>query len=169
MLIYLLRHGPAGERDPARYPDDDLRPLTDDGRRRTESVARGIAALGLRMDHILSSPLVRARQTADLAARHLKFAARQIVETPSLAPESPPADGLGELATLDIDASTLLVGHEPHLSQLLSLLVAGRTDAVQTDFKKAGLAGVECDDVVSAGRGVLQFLLKPGQLVQMAD
>lgn len=169
MLIYLLRHGPAGDRDPSRYPNDDLRPLTNDGRRRTESVARGIAALGLKIDHILSSPLVRARQTADEAARSLKFAVRQIVETPSLAPEIPPADVLGELAALDIEASVLLVGHEPHLSQLLSLLVAGSADVVRMDFKKAGLAGVECDDAVAAGCGVLQFLLKPGQLVQLAD
>lgn len=169
MLIYLLRHGPAGERDPARYPNDDLRPLTADGRRRTESVARGIATLGLKIDHVLSSPLVRARQTAEVVTQRLKFAERLVVESPSLSPDRSVAVVLGELTKLDVDASVLLVGHEPHLSQLLSLLIAGSADAVQTDFKKAGLACVECDDAVAAGCGVLQFLLKPSQLVQMAD
>jgi len=167
MHVYLLRHGLAGERDDPRFPDDTLRPLTAEGKRRTRAAARGIAALELAIEQIISSPLVRARQTADIAADELKTGRDDIVESAALAPDRLPGEILKALREGSYGKNVLLVGHEPHLSSLVSLMVTGRADAMEMAFKKAGLAGIDCAAGLAAGSGVLEFLLKPSQLAIM--
>lgn len=167
MHVYLLRHGLAGERDDQRFPDDTLRPLTGEGKRRTRAVARGMAGLELGIEQIISSPLVRARQTADIAAAELKMAGGSILESAALAPDRSPGEIFKALRDGSCGTNVLLVGHEPHLSSLVSLMVTGRADGMEMAFKKAGLAGIDCEAELAAGSGVLEFLLKPGQLAMM--
>ena len=169
VLIYLMRHGIAGDSDPDRFPDDDLRPLTKKGKRRTLAVARGMAVLRLDIERIVTSPLVRARQTAIIAAEAMRIAARKIVESTTLSPAAPPGDILLEMRNISAGKANLLVGHEPHLSRLLSLLITGRVDLSQIELKKAGLVCIECPEVPVAGSGVLLFHLKPRHLVALGE
>ena len=167
MMIYLLRHGIAAERSADKYPDDDLRPLTARGILRTTEVSRGLVALGLRTTRLWSSPLIRARNTARLAATVLGVSEDIIVESDALRPEKKAAAVLAEIAAAKSETPVMLVGHEPHLTHLASLLIAGNEEAAVLTLKKAGLVGIECSFPPAAGRGALQFLLKPGQLAAL--
>jgi phosphohistidine phosphatase len=123
--LYLLRHGPAMEREQFRGRDDSLRPLTPEGRTRMRDAARGMRVLGLSFDLILSSPYVRAHDTADLVAKI--FTSRRYLKlTKLLTPEANPEELIRHLATLPRPHSVLLVGHEPHLSKLLAKLLGVR-------------------------------------------
>lgn len=160
MNLYLLRHAIAEEAG-AGLADSD-RPLSDEGFQKLRRVVRGMHALELSFDRILSSPLLRARQTADIVARRL-LAKGKVELTKQLAPAGPHEALLREIATLDPPAKdVLLVGHEPHLSRFISLLVAGSPDC-SFAMKKAGLCLVSAARL-RAGRGRLEWLVTPRQL-----
>lgn len=136
--LYLVRHAAAGRRGPA-WPDDRLRPLTPDGRRRFRRVVRGIAAHGARIDLVLTSPLVRARQTADLLAA--AFGAPRAVVLPALAPGGTPARVVAALARRRSAARRIaLVGHEPDLGSLAAWLIGAREPLA---FKKGGVCRID--------------------------
>lgn len=157
MDLYVLRHGIAAERDVRRYPDDDLRPLTGKGIARMRREAAGMRALGLTPDAIVSSPLLRAMQTAEIA-RDALGAALSVSE--ALVPGAHPALLLAELAGAygDGDAA-LVVGHEPHLSRLVSFALTGSADQI-VRLKKGGLCHLRLD---GDGGGQLLWALTPGQ------
>jgi phosphohistidine phosphatase len=163
MDFYVLRHGAAEDRGPL-WPDDETRPLTADGRAKTREVAAGLKQLGVAPGAIYTSPLVRARQTAEIVARELGLAER-LRETAHLAPGGT-ADGLlGAIAAETPGAaSVLVVGHEPDLGLLVSRLLTGDERAVNVPLKKAGLALVELDQVPPQGKGAFKWLLAPGHL-----
>jgi phosphohistidine phosphatase len=165
MNLYLMRHGPAVEREKFRGRDDSQRPLTPEGREKMRDAARGMLALGLSFDLILSSPYVRAHETADLVAkvftnrRHLKL-------TDLLTPEADPAEVIRHLATLPRTHSILLVGHEPHLSTMLAKLVGARTPGTLKLRKGAlGLVSVEKSRHASGAR--LEWLLTARHLARI--
>ena len=106
---------------------------------------------------ILSSPYVRAKQTADIAASVLSAGTVQFLE--SLYPHSDPEDTIIDINALDVD-EILLVGHDPHMSDLLSLLVCGSRDVFS--LKKSAIAAVEFSGKLEAGLGNLKWLLTPG-------
>src|SRR5260370_30768905 len=124
MNLYILRHGIAVEHGAAGYENDDERPLTGKGERKMWAIAEAIEALEICFDSILSSPLVRARQTAEIVADALKCKKRlELTDTLSPQPGTKPLiEYLQDQRALD---DILLVGHEPFLSQLISLLVSG--------------------------------------------
>lgn len=146
MRVYLLRHGIAAERG-ADYPDDTLRPLTDRGRDKTRRCARGLLALGIDFDLVLASPLVRARETAEIVLHELALPDNRLQITRALEPGAPPADTLRAIpaaaGALDPAFTVLLVGHEPSLSHVVSWLLCGNPDAVAVLMKKAALCMVE--------------------------
>lgn len=149
MDIWLLRHAAAEERS-ATGRDAD-RELTSDGLRRAERIARGLAALQPAIDRVLTSPYRRALQTAEPAARELGLE-KQLRQARALEPGSDPAEILEELRTEEA-AGVLLVGHEPHLGNVLGLLLGG--EGLAPPLKKASVAWVERE-----GReGVLRALL----------
>ncbi len=161
MTLYLLRHGiaePAGHGDPARDPH---RALTPEGRRRIREIARGLRRLGVAPDLLLTSPLVRARQTAELVAEALDRA-DALEETPHLGvpPDSPAL--VRELNhRRPRPTSILLVGHEPHLSEFTGWLIAGKAGAGLV-FKKGGLARLDVPTLLAGGRCArLEWLLPP--------
>jgi phosphohistidine phosphatase len=157
LALYFLRHGQAGNRDEWQG-DDSARPLTTDGKRRMQREAAAIRALGVSPDVILSSPLVRAQQTAEIVATGLDLRDRLVMD-PRLGPGFDPRQ-LKALLAAHRDASTLLlVGHEPDFSETISRLIGGG----RLDVKKGGLALVELEDRASlAGR--LLWLLPPRML-----
>ena len=162
--LYLVRHAVAEERGPA-WPDDALRPLTDDGAKRWRRQAAGLARLDARPDVILTSPFTRARQTADLlAAAYAKKP--KVLELPALQPGGKPRDVLRALEPEARRASMALVGHEPGLGELAALLVGFRTPP---EFRKGGVARIDVAILPPpAGSGALAWWLTPKVLRALA-
>jgi phosphohistidine phosphatase len=163
MRLVLVRHAIAEEREafaPTGRPDDE-RPLTPEGVRKMRRAARGLhQAIGA-LDLLATSPLVRARQTAEILAE--RFAITP-VEVPQLAP-SGALEELREWVLQRESASTVaLVGHEPTLGQFAGLMLCGRAAPLVT-FKKGGACLLE------TGRGAkvhLRWALTPAQLRRLA-
>ncbi len=171
MRIHILRHGPATPREEVGVGQDRDRALTPEGLRKTRQAARGMRALGIAVETVLTSPLVRARQTADIAALELGLPPSAVVETPVLEPGAPPTEVVRELARLATAGagSVLLVGHEPGLSRLAAFLLTGDPSGLRLTLKKAALCLVECDPAELQDGGALGFLLQPAQLRAAAD
>jgi phosphohistidine phosphatase len=164
--IYLLRHGLAEERAPSGPGRDADRRLTPKGKRKVWRVAAAMEALGLRFDAILSSPYVRARETAEIVAEAFNLAgALSFVSalTPGGSHEML-VRALRELKPRP--EAVLLVGHEPHLSEFASLLVSGSARGVLV-LKKAGLCKLFTDSLTAGRCAVLEYLLTPKQLELM--
>ena len=166
MNLYLLRHGPAEERDATRGRPDRDRVLTAEGRARMKHIARAMAAMELSFDWILSSPFVRARETAELVAAGLR-PRRPVTLCAGLAAEAGPADLLPYVARLKpAPQDVLLVGHQPYLGALAALLLGSRCDRT-VDFKKGGLACFVWGEP-PGGKASLVWLLTPGLMKLMA-
>lgn len=153
LKLYFLRHGAAVEADEWKGGDFD-RPLTDDGRKRLAQEAKALRKLGLELDVIVTSPLVRAKQTAEIVADALKV--RSVVDDPRVGS----GFDLGSLEGIvrdHADASAImLVGHEPTMSETIGGLVG----SARLDLKKGGLACVELADPSSL-HGTLLWLVPP--------
>ncbi len=151
MRLYLLRHGDAIE---SPYYHDSQRPLSDLGQRQIQSVARFLQSSRAKIDLILSSPFVRARETADCVG---KSSGTDIVTSEHLLSGASDRELLKEINRHEVGALTL-VGHEPQLSGLISLLTAG-DQHFRVSMKKGSLACVEVKFPVKKGDGVLEWLL----------
>ena len=157
MRIILFRHGPAGQRDPVRWPDDRLRPLTPRGVRRTRLAAAGIRRLEPHLGAILTSPLLRALTTAELLKEQAAQADLETLE--ALVPGGPPHAVVGILAARPTTRDIALVGHEPDLGQLAGLLMFDESVAI--GLKKAGACAIEFAEGVRPGAGNLTWFLPP--------
>lgn len=154
--LYLIRHGLADERGP-EWPDDSKRPLTDDGISKLRKEARGLRQLDVGFDVIVSSPLVRARQTADVLAEVLETKAA-IVSSDALAPAGSPAAVIQEIARHARKGYVALVGHEPNLGELAAHLIHAREPL---SFKKGGVCRIHFDVPPPKGAGALVWFLPP--------
>ena len=155
MKLLVVRHGVAMERD-AYLSDDDVRPLSLDGFRKMRKNARGLATLVDAPLFMASSPLMRAKQTAEILQG--EWTEIQILDCEALRPEAKPQD----LATWLNDRLesgmelVVVVGHEPHLSQLIQWMTGGRVE-----LKKGGACLVDFDDRIARHRGRVQWLATP--------
>ena len=165
VLLYLVRHAIAEERGEA-WPDDRLRPLTEEGRARMERQVEGLAALGVQVDAILTSPLVRTRQTADILLHGLR-GRPEVIDWEPLEPERRPKDVLAALKAYREYTSLALVGHEPGIGELAAALIAARHPVA---FKKGAVALIEVADAAAAaaGSGELRWFLTPRILRRVA-
>ena len=156
---YLVRHAIAEERGPA-WPDDDLRPLTDAGARKMKEVVRGLGRLDVDVELILTSPLVRARQTAEIVSRWLP--SRPDVETlPALVPGHTPAATMRALASATDVSSMMLVGHEPDLGALAAWLLDARRPLA---FRKGGVCRIDSARWPFGARSDLRWFMPPSVL-----
>ncbi len=161
MKLYLLRHAEAVPREDS-IPDCD-RALTSDGMETMKTVALGMRALKIKVDLVLTSPLVRARQTAEIAAVALGVKSK-ITLTKNLAPDADPESFIAELALKHCSIKNiLLVGHEPHLGRLASVLLTGTTD-LPVIFKKGGLMALKLDSKPCKQGATLKWFLTPRQM-----
>ena len=144
-MIWLLRHGDAAEGSP-----DAERPLTDKGREQSRAAGAALKALGIEIDACMTSPKVRAADTARLACEQLGG-----VE-PQLEPKLSGGPFDAEALAAGLGDNVLLVGHDPDFSTAVHDLTGA-----QVRMKKGGLAGVD--------RGELKVLLRPAELEAMAD
>jgi phosphohistidine phosphatase len=165
MRVIVLRHGPAESRDPQRWPDDERRPLSREGRRSTRDVADGLAVLEPKARTILTSPATRARSTAEIVRERLS--APKPAEWAELRPEAPTAALLERLARHhDPNETVVLVGHEPQLGELVGLALTG--DAVSiTRLSRSGGAAVSFSRSVGAGAATLDWKLDRKGLIAL--
>ena len=160
MKLYILRHGDAVGIGEPKYPNDADRPLTPKGIQRTKLLAHTLRGMEISFDHIFSSPLTRARQTAEIVERGLLFHGRLELIT-HLSPTCDVEKLLAQLAAIrPVPENVLLVGHEPYLSQLISLLCIGGAGLPLT-LKKGGLCRLEVETLRAAKCAVLEWLLTP--------
>src|SRR5438105_8143109 len=131
MRVFIMRHGPAGQHGDPQYPDDSQRPLTRGGCKKTRACARGMQALGIEPARILTSPYVRARQTAELVADELDLDDDALRNTDALVPGRGAEAVFEELRKEAADGTVVLVGHEPDLSKLISQLLTGDGETTQ--------------------------------------
>ncbi len=155
--IYLVRHAIAEERS-AAWPDDNLRPLTREGIRRFKEVVRALNSLDVELDEIVTSPLTRARQTAELLSDGLH---RRPVVTISkaLAPGTPPGKVFAGLTRGSYRVA--LVGHEPDLGGLTAFLIGARCPV---PFKKGGVCRIDVPKGTAGQGGTLVWFAPPGLL-----
>jgi phosphohistidine phosphatase len=168
MNIFMLRHGIAADRDPAKFPDDSLRPLIPRGERKLRRVCEAMQEMELSLDLILSSPFLRARRTAEIAAEALGLSDALRFDD-ELAPEGDPVRLIEHVyGMLPEPRNLLLVGHEPYLSRLISVLTTGG-GGLGIELKKGGLAGLEAQERLAFNHSaVLKWLLTPRQMASMA-
>jgi phosphohistidine phosphatase len=161
--VIVLRHGPAESRDPSRWPDDTLRPLSAKGVIQTRRGARGLGRLVDTVGHLASSPALRATRTAELVAAELDRP-RRIELWPELAPDRTAASLFARVARVARpNHPLLLVGHEPSLTELVGLAVTGETVAF-AHLAKGGAACFEFPSAVRPGAARLLWLLTRKQL-----
>jgi phosphohistidine phosphatase len=159
LLLLLVRHAHAGDRDPDRWPDDRDRPLTDKGRKVQRRVSRALGEQQLVPTLVLTSPWTRAAQTAEILVSELGLPHPPI---PSAALAAPPelsrlADDIGEPGS---DAIVALVGHSPWIEELAALLLTGQPTGLRLDYPKSGVMGIDLAKP-AAGAGELRFFLRP--------
>jgi phosphohistidine phosphatase len=134
MMLYVVRHALAED---VSAGGDEARHLTDVGRERTLRAAAGMRAMGLEFDLILTSPLARAVETAEIIATAYAsgLTPRVLAE---LATGVTPGDAVAALAPYGRNDSVMIVGHEPQLSSLISILLTGERDAMHLRMRKGG-------------------------------
>jgi phosphohistidine phosphatase len=166
MHLFLLRHGIAADHGDPLCPHDSERPLTPQGRRKTRLVAGTLGRLGIKPDVILTSPFVRARQTADITATVLR-AKKRLRVCQHLAGGGDAKRLIAELNRLHGNAdSVMLVGHEPDLSELASLLISGKPDDAHLELKKGGLCVLQTAALCAGKCATLLWLAPPKLLSQ---
>lgn len=161
MDLLIVRHAIAFERDPQRWSDDGTRPLTPEGKRRAKKAAAGLKRFTKPPDRLLTSPLIRARQTAQILTEVAGWP--QAEEVAALSPEEAPQSLLALLGKHRSEV-VAIVGHQPGLGQLLSACLLGEDGNLPIDLKKNAVACVSFRGSVRAGRATLKWLATPRML-----
>lgn len=157
--LCLVRHAIASEADPRRWPDDRLRPLTDEGIMKMREAARGLAEI-FGAGAILSSPFLRARQTAEILMEAFEIEDLHISDALASGDDR---QLLADLEALDTRRA-FAVGHEPLMSRTLSRMLTGDPDCMASVFKKGTAALVTFTGPIAPGRAHLEWLLQPAAL-----
>ena len=158
MQLFIVRHGLAVDREDPKCPPDPERYLTEEGVKKTKGVAKGVAALGINADLFLSSPYVRAVQTAELFADVLEYPKQKIRRTDLLLPGAEPSLFFRELARDKKSSAVFCFGHAPHLDDLIATALGLKHHV--TSLKKAGAALIELRRL-SPPSGQLVWLATP--------
>ena len=164
MNLYLIRHAIAEEESPSG--EDSQRELTDKGAKKMRLIAKGLRTLGVDFDLIVSSPYTRAVQTAEILSE--VFKKKRFVLSDHLMPTGDMNLLIAEINEKYSVNSLAIVGHEPYLSGLVSLLTAGGAP-VEMTFKKGGVCNLSTDDLHHTHKATLEWLLTPGVLVEIGD
>ncbi|HZV80414.1 MAG TPA: phosphohistidine phosphatase SixA [Candidatus Binatus sp.] len=162
----IVRHADAGKADPRQYPDDSLRPLSDEGEKEMAKVARGMVRLGIEIEDVFDSGYERARQTSACICEAYNIDPSSIRVLKSLEPDAEPAKTAAELRACKDLTCVALVGHMPQLGRLIGYLLAGNTD-LSLEVKKAAVCLLEVERW-SAGGATMTALLPPKALRKLA-
>ena len=158
MNLYLIRHADAlalGERG---ITEDAARPLSSKGESQSRQVGKTLLKHGIKLDKLVTSPLVRARQTTDLLLEGWNGQLPEILVCDELVPDAKPRKLAKYLRKLD-SRDVGLVGHLPHMAIWAAWLLGNKK--VQIDMAKAGIACIACENGPGKGQGALQWLVTP--------
>ena len=161
--LYLIRHGVAAERGDD-YPDDSKRPLTTAGISRLRKEAKALDAMDIGFDHIITSPLVRTRQTADAFAETLKTKP-SVSQSDALAPAGTPVAVIQEIGKHSKKGRIALVGHEPNIGELAARLIGAKAPL---EFKKGAICRIDFDVLPPKGTGQLRWFVTAKMLREIA-
>lgn len=164
MKLLIVRHAIALQSDRDRWQDDSRRPLSAEGIRRARHAAAGLRELLRAPDRVLTSPLLRARQTAEILHAVADWPAA--VECPELAPHAP-LQALFAVLARDTCPLLALVGHQPGLGSLISACLPGETRAAAFELKKNSTACIGFKAAPRPGAGTLHWLAAPRMLREM--
>ena len=168
MILYLIRHAIAVEAG-LFEGDESQRPLTSKGRRKMRSIAHGLKELQIQLDLILTSPYLRSTQTAHILAKKFDLKKEQVILTDHLAPTSYADQLVDEINEKYGDLQHIaIIGHEPYLSNLASLLITGDPN-VSIVLKKGGICRLSIEKIQYGRCAILEWLLSPSQLVEIGE
>ena len=156
MELYIFRHGIAA--DAAAGQSDADRALTDAGRKKTAEVVQTARRAGVDPSLIVSSPYLRAMQTARIAADEFRYRG-EVLRTETLVPHGTPEDVWSELRDYRDERAVLLAGHEPLLSRLVAWLLAA--PALRVDMKKAAMVRIDLESFGPVPQGTLRWMITP--------
>ena len=159
MLLLLNRHANAGDRDPDQWPDDTERPLTDRGRKVESDVGRFLRKRDLAPQLVLTSPWLRAVQTAEILVQATRTAQPPVMCEP-LATDPDLIRLTDHLGHQPPDAIVAMVGHSPWMEELAAILLGGSATSLRIDFPKSGVMGIDLDEL-APGAGELRFFMRP--------
>lgn len=160
MELIILRHAIAFPRDPKRWPDDTERPLTMEGVKKARRAAEGLKRIGKRPARVLTSPLVRARDTAAIFTQAARWPEAE--ECEELSPGASPEAVLEVLRRRTAESGCIaVVGHQPHLGRLLALCLRGDARAEAFELKKSAVVCLQFEGPPRARQGILEYLLTP--------
>jgi len=157
--LYIVRHAIAAERGEA-WPDDDKRPLTEKGIVRFKDGLRGLRFLDVEIDEIFASPLVRAKQTAELLAAEIS-GKPSVKLLEALAPGPGPDDVIKQLARVAKRRRIALVGHEPGIGELAAHLLGTKRPL---EFRKGGVCRIDLQGLTENRPGLLVWFVTPKML-----
>jgi phosphohistidine phosphatase len=161
--LFILRHGEAGNRMTVVEKDSE-RPLTPEGRTEMQKIAKSLKAIGLQTDRIYTSPLRRARETAEIAAKILEIPTLE--EWDELKPDGSKTGLYRKLARLEQNPRLILVGHEPYLTSMIGEIIG--TTSAKITLKKGGVAKVRITSFTPRISGELRWLLTPKIIAKMS-
>ena len=167
MKLLIIRHAIAEDREEFAKSGkpDEQRPLTRAGRRKMKEAAKGLRRAVRTIDHLATSPLVRAAQTAEIVSDTWEIGGAEVI--PALAPEARP-EALAEWGAAHTGKDVVaVVGHEPHLSSLATWLVSGQSDS-RVELKKGGACLIDMGSELRPGSGTLLWLLTPRLMRRLA-
>ncbi len=158
MDVYLVRHAIAEPRDSERWVDDSQRPLSPEGIDLFRVAARGLRRVGVDVEAVIASPYVRAWHTAEILSDEAGWPLPEA--SPALEP-SGPAAACAELLATRSESSLAVVGHQPQLSSLAALFVAGERDGARFELKKGGVICVRFPVAPAVGAGIVRWSVSP--------
>jgi phosphohistidine phosphatase len=166
MQLLVIRHAIAEDRDAfaSSGRDDSERPLTAAGRDKMRRTATGLRSVVPKIDLLASSPYVRAKQTAEMVAE--AYGLGDIKTVDALVPDAPLQQFLTWVQRKATVAVVAIVGHEPHLGELVTWLMSGLPES-RVEMKKGGACLLEFQGQPGAGLGVMKWLMTPGQLREL--
>lgn len=167
MELYIIRHAIAQPLGRKNDFTDEKRALTAEGRDRIRDAARGLRKLGVELDLILTSPLLRAVETAEVVATVFGISRKEIEQTGNLAPGSSPAGLLAELKNRTGVESVALVGHQPDLGELICKVIRG-DGGFSLELKKGSVCCLSVTETVPELHGTLSWLMTPRQMRLLA-
>lgn len=168
MILYIVRHAIAEQRNNnSSEEEDSQRPLTDAGRKKMRQIARGLKELGAKIDLILTSPYLRAADTARTLRKKLDLEKDKLVMMDNLSPVGDPDRLMKEINEKYGTAENIaLVGHEPGLSRLISVLISG-DPTIPITLKKGGVCQLSVEKLEYGRCATLEWLLAPAQLTRI--
>jgi phosphohistidine phosphatase len=169
MDLYFIRHGLAQPLGQKNDFNDDKRALTSQGRERMREEVKGLRRLGVEFDLILTSPLIRAVETASIVAEGLGGDEKLVVLDSNLSPGSSADELFADIKQQKGTESIALVGHEPDLGLLIARIIFGTGEGrLSVPLKKGGVCCVSVRQTVPTFRGALNWLVTPKQLRLLA-